>query len=201
MALVAQGHQLALVWHAADPDSAGCQHLHFSVYNVVEQQKVTLSDCRGVAMLAHTVVVGEPPVSPSDLLAESPVHTTQQLQPQLWNPACNPETQARPRGVSTVYCAVQVTEGYLPVSNTATLAWLGFSDEGLLAAWDSEVRLALLSCTAAVLHKEVHLLLPGCASAGKFCRQVVYGISKCAGCFLAVFQRLAVWYSTVCWLL
>ena len=47
---------------------------------------------------------------------------------------------------------MQVTEGYLPVSNKATLAWLGFSDEGLLAAWDSEVRPPLLSCAAALLH-------------------------------------------------
>eukprot|EP00891_Asterochloris_glomerata_P004478 jgi/Astpho2/4478/Aster-x1249 len=70
VALVAQGHQLALAWHAADPDSAGCQRLQCAVYNVVEQQKIT--------------------------------------------------------------------EGFLPTSNQATLAWLGFSDEGLLAAWDSE---------------------------------------------------------------
>ena len=60
VALVAQGHQLALVWHAADPDSAGCQHLHFSVYNVVEQQKVTLSDCRGVQCLPTLLLLWVP---------------------------------------------------------------------------------------------------------------------------------------------
>ena len=85
VALVAQGHQLALVWHAADPDSAGFQHLQFSVYNVVEQQKVTLCSCQGVAVPAHTVGGGFLSY-PNSVLPEWPVHTAQQLQPQLFGP-------------------------------------------------------------------------------------------------------------------
>ena len=89
VALVAQGHQLALVWHAADPDSAGCQHLQFSVYNLVEQQKVTLLGCRAVAVLAPTGDGGFP-VFPNDVPPACPVYTAQQLQPQLWGPCMQP---------------------------------------------------------------------------------------------------------------
>ena len=106
VALVAQGHQLAIVWHAADPDSAGCQHLQFSVYNVVEQQKVTLSSFRGVATPAHTFG-GVLPVCPNQccLHGQRTLHSS--CNHSCGAPACNPGPQARPRAgseVSDVLC-------------------------------------------------------------------------------------------------
>ncbi|KAK9809234.1 hypothetical protein WJX72_011841 [[Myrmecia] bisecta] len=70
VALAAQGHWLAVVWHAASPSPQAEQRLQYAVHDVSEQQ--------------------------------------------------------------------QVHAGMLPVSLAATLTWLGFSEAGLLAAYDSQ---------------------------------------------------------------
>ena len=41
----------------------------------------------------------------------------------------------------TTMCVMQVHSGSLPLSPGSTLAWLGFSEESLLASYDSEVTL------------------------------------------------------------
>ena len=53
VALAAQGHLLALVWHAAIPGSNGDQLLQYAVYDVSEQQQVAASD-PGSTPVCHT---------------------------------------------------------------------------------------------------------------------------------------------------
>ena len=40
VALAAQGHLLALVWHAGMPADPGDQCLHYTVYDISQQQQV-----------------------------------------------------------------------------------------------------------------------------------------------------------------
>ena len=54
----------------------------------------------------------------------------------------------------SMMCMMQVHRGRLPLSPGSTLAWLGFSDEALLATYDSEV---MPTYSSPLIHSRGHI--------------------------------------------
>lgn len=80
----------------------------------------------------------------------------------VWNgsPSPVPGDYSLRFAIYDVNFRVQLQEGHLPLSPASTLVWLGFTESGLLAAFDSEVRvvgLALSTTTHFRAESDAHV--------------------------------------------